>query len=533
MTKRRVWLAGWVLTLIVAGVVWVKALPTNTQFELEGNATVEGPGDDWANTVPVKTAGSEAIVSTFIADGSGNATIFTGGGSKDIRDISQWAWKDDAGGLPDKDNITNAYAAAYVNAQNPDDLTFYFGADRFANDGDAQMGFWFFKNQVQLGPTGNFVGPDGVTVASHSDGDVLVLVNMSNGGAVARAAAFRWVNGGLVAFATELDNAKCGSNSDPNLCVISNPGDSPAPWAYTPKAGTPGTFPTFSFIEGGVNVSILNPGSRIGCFSSFLAETRSSTVANSTLKDFALGQFDTCKLDISKICPTVTYDAGTNLLTYTALVTVKNSGIGTVFDVTVTDTASGQPPATQTLASLGTGVTQVFTFTFVQTPSPTMPNPPSDTASVSAAAAPGGDQIVHAGPVSATCQQVSFDALLSITKTCETRLEVSGGKVVVAVLISGNVCNNPPSDPTVIPEAISGITVTDDPALPEGTITIGTLATGQCAPYTSKYFPGTLFGGSTLPHDQQYEDTASARGTGVATGQAKLNTATARCPLCP
>lgn len=38
-------------------------------------------------------------------------SIFTGGGSKDPLDISQWKYKD--GAVPDKDDITNAYAAAY------------------------------------------------------------------------------------------------------------------------------------------------------------------------------------------------------------------------------------------------------------------------------------------------------------------------------------------------------------------------------------------------------------------------------------
>src|SRR5262247_889683 len=141
-----------VLGAVVIGVLflWVRtsALPTPTQFELDGNATVDSPpADDWANTVPTKSASSEALVSTFVADGSGNATIFTSGGSKDIEDLTQWKWKNQLGGLPDKDNITNAYAAAYTNAAG--DLTVYFGADRFATAGDAQLGFWFFHQRVQ------------------------------------------------------------------------------------------------------------------------------------------------------------------------------------------------------------------------------------------------------------------------------------------------------------------------------------------------------------------------------------------------
>lgn len=383
---------GGVVAVVVAAVAWVvvEALPTPSQFELEGNATVEGPGDDWANTVPIPGPTSEALAATFVADGSGNATIFTTGGSKDVNDISQWQWKDQLGGLPDKDNLTNAYAAAYRNTDNPDDLTIYFGADRFANDGDAQMGFWFFKQHVNLGPAGNFVTDTGAP-ASHQNGDVLVLVNMSNGGAVAQAAAFRWVNGALVPFATELDNAKCGANTDPDLCVIANDAPVPSPWAYTPKSGPSGTFPTFSFIEGGVNVNVLGAGGLGGCFSSFLAETRSSTSPTSTLKDFALGEFNTCDVDVVKTCPSVTFDAATGLLTYTSEIVVTNKGFGTVFDVTVLDTPTAPAtPDTFTLASLASGASHTFTDTFTLTPGLTTPNPPSNTATVTAATSPGG-----------------------------------------------------------------------------------------------------------------------------------------------
>ena len=46
-------------------------------------------------------------------DGALNATIFTGGGSKDPEDITDWAWKSDTGGLPDKDNLLHSFAARY------------------------------------------------------------------------------------------------------------------------------------------------------------------------------------------------------------------------------------------------------------------------------------------------------------------------------------------------------------------------------------------------------------------------------------
>src|SRR5262245_9677116 len=332
----RKWMLRWgvggfgaVVVVLVASVALV-AVPT-LQFELEGNAVVDNaPSDDWANTVPPPPGGSsEAFASTFIADGSGNATIFTTGGSKDINDVTQWAWKDQLGGLPDKDNITNAYAAAYVDASG--DLIVYFGADRFANAGDAQLGFWFFKQQVQA-QNGIFVNGVGQP-ASHANGDILVLANLSNGGTVFTAQVFQWMNGALQLLLTEGD-AKCGSNTDPNVCFISNAGDTGAPWAYTPKAGAPGTFPALSFFEGGINISHFTGGAP-ECFSSFMAETRSSTSPSATLKDFALGAFNTCKLDLVKACPTVTFDNGTGLLTYNFSVTATNSGFGTLYDLVV------------------------------------------------------------------------------------------------------------------------------------------------------------------------------------------------------
>lgn len=141
-------------------------------FELEGDA-VDDPavaGNDWS-TVNAGGGGS-TVARTGVLTDPGNTTIFTGGGSKDPIDISSWNWKDDTGGLPDKDNITNAYAAAYnVNGE----LLIYFGADRFANDGDAQLGFWFFQQNVTTNVNGTFSGV-------HQVGDILVLANFTNGG---------------------------------------------------------------------------------------------------------------------------------------------------------------------------------------------------------------------------------------------------------------------------------------------------------------------------------------------------------------
>ena len=91
-------------------------------FELDGNATNNAaPGDDWDN-VCHQVLGSDCSTSNdttgatavdWVAEPNPNASIFTGGGSKDPQDVNQWAWKDGAGGLPDKDNLLHSFAARY------------------------------------------------------------------------------------------------------------------------------------------------------------------------------------------------------------------------------------------------------------------------------------------------------------------------------------------------------------------------------------------------------------------------------------
>jgi len=517
-----------ILALMAGG--GVSALPDNT-FELEGNAIVNGIGDDWQNTVPL-SATSEALVSTFVADGSGNATIFTGGGSKDINDLNQWSWKDQLGGLPDKDNITNSYAAAYTNATG--DLTIYFGADRFATAGDAQLGFWFFHSRVQA-VGGKFVGPDGTSDAIHTFGDILVLANFSNGGSTVNVQVLKWVGGSNpLQLVTQEDNAKCGTNTDPNVCAITNLAETPSPWTYVPKAGTAGQFPAVSFFEGGINLSAFIVTEVGGCFSSFLAETRSSTSQTATLKDFALGSFNTCDIDIAKTCPSVTYNPDTNLLTYTSQIVVTNKGFGTVFDVTMIDTPSAPATAqTFTLATLAKGASHTFTHTFTLTPGLQTPNPPNNVATVSAAVVPNGQKIIDGGQAVATCPAVSFDASLTVSKTCEASLEVLESKLVVVVNVSGQVCNVPPAPATgKIAEAINGVSLTDTPALSSQPISLGNLAVNECKTYSAKYYPSVLTGGSPLAGQQVFLDTIAVTGTGAITNAAKANTASANCPLC-
>ena len=125
---------------LFAVVVAVPALAVHDDgiFQLDRNAVTTDPGDpategeDWDLVCPNDhvdgaaecLGGTTADTSPFIDDfPPANATIFTGGGSKDDLDIDSgpWLWKN--GAVPDKDNLLHGFAARY-------DDHLYFGADR-------------------------------------------------------------------------------------------------------------------------------------------------------------------------------------------------------------------------------------------------------------------------------------------------------------------------------------------------------------------------------------------------------------------
>jgi len=257
-------------------------------FELDGNAITNHSGtglpDDWDRINP--GPGSHAAVSSFIVDPPGT-TIFTGGGSKDVQDISSWQYT--SGSVPDKDEINDAYAAAYTDATNGDVLL-YFGADRYDNSGDSQIGFWFFQNSITLNPgkagSGTFNGV-------HAIGDILILSDFTTGGTISTIRIFEWVGSGGSDGPLNLlaSGADCSSSAAGDiLCAEVNSSAQASPWAYQPKMGTFKIFPTGTFVEGGTNLTKLLPSTE--CFSSFLVETRSSQSVTATLKDFVLGAFN-------------------------------------------------------------------------------------------------------------------------------------------------------------------------------------------------------------------------------------------------
>ena len=247
--------------------------PGDGAFQLEGNATDGGAGDDWANVFN----GSDSATTTYFVTDSTGLRYTTG--SKDTLDFPSNGW--DTQSVPDKDDILHAYAAFYPGGGDP---TITFGLDRFANNGDANVGFWFFQGDVGLNDDGSFSG-------NRTVGDLFVVSEFDSGGDVSTIVVFEWDGSGLDEIASGADCVAGGAVQD--VCALANAAPTAAPWSYTPKAGAAGTFPVASFFEGGLQLDEIFPDS-IPCFSSFMAETRASTSDTAQLKNFVLGNFDTC-----------------------------------------------------------------------------------------------------------------------------------------------------------------------------------------------------------------------------------------------
>ena len=320
-TRLRRALPGAVLFAMLASlVVTLPALAVHDtgKFQLDGDASSSTLGtppatDDWDKVchqyAPAGTTCSTTLNTTgstsglWANDGSLNATIFTGGGTKDPQDVSSWAWKDGAGGLPDKDNLLHAFAVRYsltpaTTCPSPTSTceVIYFGSDRLDNSGDAQQGFWFMQNKISLGS--NSVGGGSGFTGVHKLGDILVISDFSNGGTTSTITVYSWdptVSGNLRLLETST-SASCSTVSpatgDP-FCGIVNSSTITMPWSFTDKSGTPSNGAlNGEFYEAGINLSAIGLGGE--CFSNMVAESRSSTSTTATLKDFVLGTFGGC-----------------------------------------------------------------------------------------------------------------------------------------------------------------------------------------------------------------------------------------------
>ncbi len=282
-----------------------------------------------------------AVECAWVHDPEGKS-VYTTGGSKDDLDIPNWRYTDSS--VPDADEILDAYAIKYSNGHQ----FLYFGADRLAVNGSKDFGFWFFHSPVGLNTDGTFSGQH-TTPSGGQRGDLLILGTFTQGGAATNIRVFEWVGSGgdtngVLDLVGAFGDCSAGGGASGGCGTVSNT-SVPAPWPYQAKsASTAGYLPDGGLLEGGIDLTALGLE---GCFSSFLAETRSSPEVGAQLKDFVLGNFEACGSSLTTTPKNgaggdLTADSNSNNLVEasigTGTVSVKDSA---VLNVTGTSSFTG------------------------------------------------------------------------------------------------------------------------------------------------------------------------------------------------
>lgn len=522
--------------VLCAAVATAQVAPT-TVFQLDGNAAQSAnypaclygsPCDYWNLLNGSQTAGNNGVaghslIRTFI-NGKASTDSFTGGGSKDPNPISQWAYSSSP--TPNKDTLNAGYAAAY---EQGGDFELIFGADRASPNGDANIGIWFFQNTVLPNGSGGFTG-------SHMDHDIFVISAFTGGGGTSTITVYEWDH----TCTAGVKNPVAGQCGDTNLRLLAAPAavctSTSAYCAITNAATTnttwEGSLASPLFFEGGVDLTAALKAvgvAQLPCFTSFLEETRSSQSTTAVLKDFLAGGFPVCGLSITKACGVPSVVQGGTEVNYPVNGIVTNTGVGTLYNVTVFDTPTSPSGSQRTItvsnnvsgspnfgkSTLGAGETGTWSDSTTTTAATA-----SDTAfaqgGLDSSTIPNGNtaesNTVSSTSASKTCTS-NFNTSLSITKTCGipaaganpavpgVTLTVSGSTVGVLVSYSGAVCNNGVSQ-------VTGVQVTDTPSSGStGSISIGTLAAcssfdangnctesdaKNCANYSGNYVPTNI-----------------------------------------
>ncbi len=447
-------LTGLLASVTLAGVAQTSP---STLMQINGNAASDNtncsygtPCDYWnllngtgnnstSGGVGAGSSAGHSSVRTFI-NGMSNTDSFTGGGSKDPNDISQWKWSGSP--TPNKDTFNAGYAAAYT----APDSSFHlmFGADRVSPNGDANIGIWFFQNNVSLKSDGTFIGV-------HNNKDIFVISAFTGGGGNSNIQILEWdsscnsgvnkptpgmcADNNLRLLAVQASTASCAGSP---YCATTNSATTNSSWE--------GSIASPLFFQGGVNLTAALGGGPLPCFSSFLEETRSSQSPSAVLKDFLLGGFPVCSLSITKACdtanPPVLVNNGTQVL-YSWKGTVHNTGVGTLNNVVVDDTLPNNSVVHPTLfvngsptTSLDPGATASYTATATLASL-------LATNTATAKGFFGTTEIDVDAPASASCT-MSPSTSVSVIKRCVAPgpgLSCSGSGCVVQVPIAAHVCN--------------------------------------------------------------------------------------------
>ncbi len=329
-------------------------------FQLDGDIsdTDVNPGSpgtptvDWVNLFDVagtseptpKTmlpAGFVAAeyVRDFVPGANGpDRTTFTTG-SKDTLNITPGWECARANNVTDKDDVVNAYSAAYVDPVTGE-TKIYMAMERFSNEGSGNVAFWLLQDPT-VGCVAPAAGPSTTPfTGNHQNGDVLVVSEFTVGGTVSSINVYRWV-GGAAGFLNPIaiaSGADCKSEvAGDDVCATVNTSQITPPWLTETKqpGGTSNDLAVSEFFEAGLSLTDLGLADR--CFAKILTDTRSSPSLTSALHDYALGNLALCDLEVTKDGDTLSKAGdGAN---YT--ITIENTGGITLFKEDISDTLLG------------------------------------------------------------------------------------------------------------------------------------------------------------------------------------------------
>jgi hypothetical protein len=224
-------------------------------------------------------------------------------GSKDTHDITPGWQCAPANNLLSKNDIMNAYSAAYKDPVTGHEFL-YFGMERNSNNGDANVAFWFLQGDADCSSDkGNKPW-----TGHHMDGDILIVSAFTNGGGVSNIDAYRWNDpdgdgpiAGSLGTTSVAQGADCtGTLAGDAICATTNGSAAPGlnanittPWLTSNADDNVGhTLRPSEFFEGGIDLTAKNLGNR--CFNTFIGDTRSSQSLTATIFDYARGVLGEC-----------------------------------------------------------------------------------------------------------------------------------------------------------------------------------------------------------------------------------------------
>lgn len=190
-----------------------------------------------------------------------------GSGAKDVNDFPLWHWSYQTN---DKTDIHGATIVLL-----PGNIV-RFAADRFAQNGDAEIGIWLLKGPLSANADGTFTGP-------HTNGDVLITSKFTNGGGVSTITVRTWQNGILSTAIVPLSGKARVNSSEKDVPAVFR--------TFQSKFGDLNKYPKGAFFEGILDLDDIEGNDN--CFTRFLFETSQSQSNNEALGDFLLGNFNT------------------------------------------------------------------------------------------------------------------------------------------------------------------------------------------------------------------------------------------------